>query len=156
MPNRRTNPVAIAVAAVLGADALLHLYWATGATWPASDERSLSYGVLGYDVSFAPPVVLPLAVLLLTAAGVVLARVRLSLNHRWGKLLQLGTLAVGIGMAARGLAGIGWMMGLDVGAPDGSAFHWLNPIVYTPLCVALAVACLHIARSRTEDVARVR
>lgn len=31
--------------------AALHVYWATGATWPAPDERALSRAVLGVQLS---------------------------------------------------------------------------------------------------------
>ena len=47
---------------------------AAGATWPASDHRSLSQAVLGGEAPFTPGVVLPLAALLLAAAGIVYAR----------------------------------------------------------------------------------
>lgn len=62
-----------ALAALLAADGLIHLYWATGLTWPAPDERTLSLAVLGSEVSFGPAVVLPLAALTLTASAAVLA-----------------------------------------------------------------------------------
>lgn len=56
MRNKRAGT---AVAGLLAADGLVHLYWATGATWPAPDERSLSLAVLGLDTSFGPGAVLP-------------------------------------------------------------------------------------------------
>ncbi|MCY0929228.1 hypothetical protein OTB20_24115 [Streptomyces sp. H27-H1] len=55
---------------------MVHLYWATGATWPAPDEQALSLAVRGTAVSFGPPVVLPLAALTLTGAATVLAHSR--------------------------------------------------------------------------------
>lgn len=78
MPYRPAAPTRAAalVAAVLTTDALLHLYWTTGATWPAADDKSLSHAVLGTDVPFTPTVLLPLVALLLTAAAFVLARSR--------------------------------------------------------------------------------
>ncbi|MFE4638317.1 DUF3995 domain-containing protein [Streptomyces sp. NPDC056773] len=68
--RRRTGR---ALAALLAADGLIHLYWATGLTWPAPDERTLSLALLGSEVSFGPAVVLPLAALTLTASAAVLA-----------------------------------------------------------------------------------
>ena len=62
---------AATVAAVLAIDGMLHLYWATGSTWPARDARSLSYAVLGAEVPFTPPILLPLATLLFVAAAAV-------------------------------------------------------------------------------------
>jgi hypothetical protein len=143
-PASRTRP-AILLAAVLGADALLHLYWATGSTWPAADEEALSYAVLGLDAPFTPAVVLPLAALLLTASGIVLAGAR-----RPHRLLRLGTLAVAAGLSLRAFAGLWWLFAKDT----GSAFYWLNLALYTPLCLLLAAAALRVAR--WEDAVRVR
>ncbi|MEU6238959.1 hypothetical protein ABZ885_38965, partial [Kitasatospora sp. NPDC047058] len=72
MNRRRT--AALVVATVLAADGLLHVYWATGSTWPAADAPSLSRAVLNAEVPFTPRVVLPLAAVLFSGAAVVLAR----------------------------------------------------------------------------------
>ena len=147
--NRRA---AAAVAAVLTADGLLHVFWATGSHWPADDPKALSYAVLGIDAPFTPPVLLPLAALLFTAAGLVTARARLGRSHRWGRLLHAGTVAVACGTAVRGLAGLAWALGLRAGLEEGagSTFYWLNLALYTPLCLALAAAALRVARERSE------
>ncbi|MER6128618.1 DUF3995 domain-containing protein [Streptomyces sp. NPDC001795] len=134
------------VASVLTADALLHLYWTTGATWPAADDRSLSQAVLGTDVPFTPPILLPLVALLLTAAASVLAHSRRP-RHL---LLRFGTLVVAAGLSLRALAGIYWLFAKET----GTAFYWLNLALYTPLCAVLAVATLHVAR--WKDAARAR
>lgn len=59
MPYRPHTPAptraAALVASVLTVDAVLHLYWTTGATWPAADDKSLSHAVLGTEVPFTPP-----------------------------------------------------------------------------------------------------
>ncbi|MEV6107062.1 DUF3995 domain-containing protein [Streptomyces sp. NPDC051940] len=130
---------------MLGVDGLIHLYWATGATWPAGDRGTLSYAVLGADVPFTPGVLLPLAALLFGGAATVALRAR----H---PLLRYGTVAVGAGLTLRTLAGLAWMTVLDTDAPDGSAFHWLNPVLYTPLCAVLAAASF--AAVRREDSPR--
>lgn len=96
-----TRTAALAVAAVLTADGLLHVLWSTGSTWPAGDARALSYAVLGIDAPFTPPVVLPLAAALFGGAALVTARARLGRTHRLGRLLQAGTLAVACGTALR-------------------------------------------------------
>ncbi|MBT2505454.1 DUF3995 domain-containing protein [Streptomyces sp. ISL-98] len=142
---------ATAVAAVLATDGLLHLFWATGSTWPASDTRSLSYAVLGAEVPFTPPVVLPLAALLFTAAALVTARARLGRSHRYGRLLQLGTVAVACGTALRGLVGVAWACGVEAGLDPGAGdtFYWLNLALYTPLCLAMAAAAIGLARERS-------
>ncbi|WNO75307.1 DUF3995 domain-containing protein [Streptomyces sp. AM8-1-1] len=137
---------AVLVVSVLTADALLHLYWATGATWPAADEGSLSRAVLGRDVPFTPPVLLPLAALLLAAAALVGAH-----SRRPGHpVLRLCTLAVAAGLSLRALAGIYWLFAEET----GTAFHRLNLVLYTPLCALLACAALRVAW--WKDAARAR
>ncbi|MFD9563861.1 DUF3995 domain-containing protein [Streptomyces sp. NPDC059994] len=146
-PHRHTpapTRAAALVASVLTVDAALHLYWTTGATWPAADDKSLSDAVLGTDVPFTPPILLPLVVLLITAAAFVLAHARRP-HHL---LLRIATLAVAAGLSLRALAGIYWLFAKET----GTAFYWLNLILYTPLCAVLAVAALRVAR--WKDAAR--
>ncbi|MEW1640010.1 DUF3995 domain-containing protein [Streptomyces sp. NPDC093801] len=138
--RRRTGT---ALAALLAADGLAHLYWATGATWPAPDERALSLAVLGTEVSFGPPVVLPLAALTLTAGAAVLAHSR----RRGGRATRAVTGAVAAGLAVRGLAGLAWAAGLLPSPPD-SPFHTLNLTLYTPACLGFGWAAARLARAR--------
>jgi len=158
MSDRTARRAVVLLASVLTADALLHLYWATGSTWPAADEKSLSYAVLGVEAPFTPPVVLPLAALLLTASGIVVTQAR-----RPRTLLRLGTLAVAAGLSLRTLAGVYWLFAQDT----STAFYWLNLGLYTPLCAVLCAAALKVARTtrgpavqehttRREDAVRVR
>lgn len=144
MTDSTTRRLALIVGSVLAADAALHLYWATGATWPAADPHSLSFAVLNTDVPFTPPVLLPIAALLLVAAGVVIARSRVHLERRFAGLLQVGTVAVAIGLALRGAAGLIWAIG--IGVETGGPFVWLNRLFYTPLCLALFAATWSVAR----------
>ncbi|MCX5146198.1 DUF3995 domain-containing protein [Streptomyces sp. NPDC048550] len=137
--RRRTGA---ALAGLLAVDGLAHLYWATGRTWPAASERSLSLAVLGTEVSFAPPVVLPLAGLTLTAAGAVLAHA----HGRGGRVTRVATGAVAAGLAVRGLAGLGWAAGL-LDSPAGP-FHTLNLALYTPACLGFGWAAARLARAR--------
>ncbi|MCX5199126.1 DUF3995 domain-containing protein [Streptomyces sp. NBC_00249] len=129
-----------AVAALLAVDGLIHVYWATGATWPAADSRALSLAVLGLEASFSPSAVLPLAALTLTGAGVVYAHSR----GRGGRLTRAATGAVAAGLAVRGLAGLGWATGLLTSPPD-SPFYALNLALYTPACAAFAWAAARLA-----------
>ncbi|MFH7599465.1 DUF3995 domain-containing protein [Streptomyces racemochromogenes] len=138
--RRRTGT---ALAALLAADGLVHLYWATGATWPAPSERALSLAVLGTEVSFAPPVVLPLAALTLTGGAAVLAHSR----RRGGRATRAVTGAVAAALAVRGLAGLGWAAGLLPSPPD-SPFHTLNLALYTPACLGFGWAAARLARAR--------
>ncbi|MFD9123761.1 DUF3995 domain-containing protein [Kitasatospora sp. NPDC059571] len=140
-PVRRR--AATALAGVLAADALCHLYWTTGATWPARDTAALSAAVLNADVPFTPPVLLPLVGLLGGAAALVLVRggaLRIPLPAavpRWA------TVAVAAGLSARAAAGLVWATG--AGTEPGSAFHALNLALYTPVCVVGAAAAWWLA-----------
>lgn len=119
--------------------AAVHVYWATGATWPAIDQRSLSQAVLGQEVSFAPQVVLPLA-----ALHVVLAVAVLKVDSlRLARLLVAGLAA---GLAVRTAAGLVWDFGL--GTDSGTAFYWLNLFFYTPACITLLAVDLRLLRTR--------
>src|SRR5215475_6606437 len=103
------------VAGVHGLLAVLHVYWATGATWPASSERSLSYAVLGGPASFGPGVVLPLAAFHIMLAVAILT------SERY-KLSRLVVAGLAAGLAARATAGLVWI----TGAGDTTrAFYWL-------------------------------
>ncbi|WP_406184122.1 DUF3995 domain-containing protein [Streptomyces sp. NBC_01006] len=137
--RRRTGA---ALAGLLAADGLVHLYWATGRTWPAASERTLSLAVLGTEVSFAPAVVLPLAALTLSGAAAVLGH---AYGHG-GRVTRAVTAAVAAGLAVRGLAGLGWAAGL-LDSPSGP-FHRLNLVLYTPACLGLGWAAARLARAR--------
>lgn len=116
--------------------AALHLYWATGATWPAPDERSLSRAVLGGEASFAPQVVLPLAALHLLLALAVLRSDRSAA----ARLVVAGLAA---GLAARAALGLVWVF-----TDTGTAFHWLNLFLYTPACVALLAIDVRLLQAK--------
>jgi hypothetical protein len=141
--DSRRSTVATALAGVLAVDALCHLYWTTGATWPAADTTALSQAVLNADVPFTPPVLLPLVGLLGGASVLVLARgtvVRLPLPAgvpRWA------TRAVAAGLSVRAAAGLVWASGSGT-RPD-PAFHLLNIALYTPVCLVGAAAAWWLA-----------
>ncbi|MFI6830449.1 alpha/beta fold hydrolase [Kribbella sp. NPDC050241] len=119
--------------------AVVHVYWATGATWPASGERALSMAVLGGPLSFSPGIVLPLAALHVLLGTAVLTSDRFKLSR-----FVVGGVAAGL--AARASAGVVWAFG--VGTDTSTAFYWLNLFFYTPLCIALCVADLKLLRTR--------
>ena len=119
--------------------ALVHVYWAIGTTWPAADHRSLSIAVLGGEVSFTPQVVLPLAALHLSLAAAVLTSDRLRIS----RAVLGGPIA---GLSARATVGVVWAFG--VGTDTGTAFYWLNLLLYTPACVALVIADLRLLQVR--------
>lgn len=122
-----------AVAGLLALDGLAHVYWATGLTWPAPDQRALSLAVIGGVVSFAPRVVVPLALVLLGTAAAVLAGAYGRGGRFTGRLAALVSFAVAAGLLVRGLVGLVWALGVGDGA--GPVFYWLNLLLYTPLCL---------------------
>lgn len=149
-PNQRPG---VFVAATLALDGLIHAYWATGARWPANDSRTLSRLVLGTDdVPFTPIVVGPLAALLLLGSIIVIGytrridRIGRQAPHR---ALQAGMLAITAGFALRAVLGIGMARSED----SGSAFFWLNLVIYTPLCLALTAAMIVTIRTSNQAVA---
>ncbi|MFI8826067.1 DUF3995 domain-containing protein [Streptomyces sp. NPDC053431] len=142
-PRPASRAAARAVAGLLAADGLLHLYWTTGATWPAHDPRTLSIAVLGSEVPFTPPVLLPLVAVLLTGAAAVLAYGQGLGGRRSRPLLRLVCLAVTAGLLVRGTVGLAWALGVGEGA--GETFDRLNTLLYTPLCLGFAVAAARVA-----------
>lgn len=122
---------------MLALDGMFHAIWATGFTWPAADQHHLSLAVMGFATSFAPSTVIPLALVLWTAAGLVLLRGRLGREHRFSRALQLAAAAVTAGVATRGALGLLWLLG-GLDGPK-APFFWLNALIYVPLCAVLAV-----------------
>lgn len=145
MTGKLERRLGVGIATVLLIDACT-LYWATGATWPAADEVTLSGVVLGFVVDFRPGLLLGLALLLRTGAGLVLARTLLGRDHRWGLLWQLGAAAVTAGVLIRAIAGLVWATPGVTDVPG--SFYWANVLVYTPLCLAMGTAGLRLLRAR--------
>jgi hypothetical protein len=137
---------AVVTATVLGVDALFHLYWLTGRTWPARDTRALSQAVLNADVPFTPRVLLPLIVVLTAGATAPLAKA--GLLGGWlpdwlpGWIPTAATFAVAVGALLRGGAGVVWALG--IGARPDTAFYWLN-LAYTPVSLVLCGAATVVA-----------
>lgn len=127
---------------VLAADAACHVYWLTGARWPFPDEHALSLAVLGLPAPFTARVLIPLVVLLTAAATAVWWRLR----RGPGRLAHLITLGVAAAAAVQVPVRVAWTLGLG-GRTAGPAFHWLNPLLYLPLCALLALAAYRVARS---------
>jgi hypothetical protein len=134
---------AIVVAAILGIDALVHVYWMTGRTWPARDTRTLSQAVLNFEVPFTPRVLAPLVIILLAGATAVLAKAGQLGDWLPGWIAAAGAAAVAVGALLRGGAGIIWAMG--IGADRNTAFYWLNLTAYTPMCLILCGAATIVA-----------
>ncbi|MFI6396311.1 DUF3995 domain-containing protein [Nonomuraea sp. NPDC050540] len=128
------------VAAILVLDAMAHLYWLVR---PASDPRALSMAVLNMDVPFTPRVLLPLILLLTTAAIAIVAVSR----GRGGWPAKAVVFALGAGLLVRGALGLVWSSGL--GTDTGTPFYRLNLLLYTPVClIAAGSVGLVLARTR--------
>jgi hypothetical protein len=133
---------AVAAAAVLAADAAIHLYWMTGRTWPARDVRTLSQAVLNADVPFTPRVLAPLVAVLTGGAAAILTEAGMldawlpDWLPDWAP--TAGTAAVAIGALLRAGAGVIWAFG--IGASRDTLFYRLNLVAYTPICFALFAA----------------
>ncbi|MCX5377368.1 DUF3995 domain-containing protein [Streptomyces sp. NBC_00091] len=136
-----------AAAAFLAADALVHVYWMTGSTWPARDPASLSRAVLNMEVPFTPPALLAPLGLLLAGAALLLAQAgrpaRLA-RRLPTRAVRLGAAAVAAGVLARTVVGLAWALGF--GVDTASPFYRLNLFVYTPACLALFTAVLIATR----------
>lgn len=133
------------LAGALFADAAMHLYWTTGATWPAPDTMELSTAVLGFVVPFTPGVLLPLASMLLVAGIAVLGIDRTSGAVQG--ICQLVSFGVTTAVAIRGLLGAVWALG--IGGYQPAAFRLLNLFCYLPLCLILtALGLLVLSRNR--------
>ncbi len=146
MKRMSSTTSARTVAAVLAVDGLLHVYWATGQTWPARDTGRLSQLVLNTQVPFTPQGLIPLAGLLGGSAALLLVRAgRLpGLGRRLPAALpRWAAHAVTGGLLLRGMVGLVWVTGL--GADPRDTFYWLNLLLYTPLCLALAAVARMVA-----------
>ncbi|MFD5465161.1 DUF3995 domain-containing protein [Kitasatospora sp. NPDC127059] len=144
--STRNRGRATAVGAVLAVDGLVHLYWATGRTWPVDGTVRLSQLVLNAQVPFTPQVLVPLAGTLLSGAALVLAQGgRLpALAARLPAVLpRWASRVVAAGLLARGAAGLVWVTG--AWADPGDTFYWLNLLVYTPLCLLLGRAAWQLS-----------
>ncbi|MEU7898212.1 DUF3995 domain-containing protein [Nonomuraea sp. NPDC049152] len=134
-----------AVVAVLAADAMVHVYWMTGSTWPARDPESLSLAVLNFVVPFTPRgLLLPLALLIAASTLILMAVGRPALLSRRipAAVTRLGGQVVAAGLLVRSVAGLVWALG--IGASPETPFYWLNLLAYTPVCLAL-LTCAVIA-----------
>jgi len=132
-------------AGVLAADAVCHLYWLTGATWPFPDERALSLAVLGSPVPFTARVLIPLAILLAAAGTALWWRLLRGPDGAVGRAAHLVTLVVVAAAAVQLPLRIGWALGLG-SRGAGPVFYWLNLMLYLPVCALLALAAYWVAR----------
>jgi len=132
------NPLAIGLAALLLAIAGLHFSWAFGFRWPGTDELSLADKVLGARPgSPMPSTGLTIFVSLAIAAGaaVIVAFSAEVLDGPWRPLVATAYLMLTGVFLVRGL--VGFVPAVWRRA-EGTAFHRLNQLYYSPLCLLIA------------------
>jgi hypothetical protein len=145
--GRGRRAAGMATAATLAALAALHGAWAAGSSFPASDRTALANAVVG-GTQFPNAVASgTVAALLAVSTALVVARtaptgaVGQSVP---GQLAWVGTAATSAVLALRGVAGLaGSAFNLVNTSPE---FRRLDFLVYSPLCIALALGTHAVIR----------
>lgn len=120
----------------------LHLLWATGSTWPATDERELADAVAGTR-RMPPPGACGAVGGLLIGAATIVATPR----GGFASIVRFGTASA---LAARAAAG-GEIATEVLGMPRPSTrFIDLDRRLYVPLCAVLAVCVALSGRGRRD------
>lgn len=136
------GPLAIVIVAVLAAIALLHLSWAFGQRWPGVDEVSLAETVGGLPPGsrMHPPAACVLVASLIGIAAVVVAVDSAGvLAGPAGALVRLAYLAL---VAVFGLRGAAGFVPALWRRTQGTPFHRLNRLYYSPLCLLIAAGLI--------------
>jgi len=132
------GPLAIALVAVLAAIALLHLSWAFGQRWPGVDEVSLAETVGGLPPGsrMHPPASCVLVAALIGAAAAIVAIDSAGvLSGPAAAVVRLAYLAL---IAVFGLRGAAGFVPSLWRRTQGTPFHRLNRLYYSPLCLLIA------------------
>jgi hypothetical protein len=134
--------LSILVAATLASLATLHVYWAAGGRWGAS----AAVPEVGGKSAFTPgrAATLLVAALLSTAAALVLWRAGIFRVPLPRVLARIGVWGVAAVFALRAVGDFR-LFGL-FRKPSESRFARNDRRIYTPLCLALALACAVIAQ----------
>ena len=139
--------VAIVLGVALSAISALHLYWAFGGVWPASDESSLIKTVIGDPkLRRMPPFGMTIVVVFALAGAALVAlllafRLLVSLDM----LITLAGILLALVFLGRGVAAY---------IPAWREKHPLEPFarldraVYSPLCLALGAGFLFLLTAR--------
>ncbi len=121
----------------------LHVVWATGSSWPLSDEGELLDEVVGRPGGKAPSPAACLAVAgaLATAAALVSGRPR-----RRPRVSRVGSRAVVSVFAIRGGFGVAGRTDMLVPGSSSEAFRARDRRLYGPICLALAALSVPACR----------
>lgn len=120
-------------AAALGGLAALHLWWATGSTWPCADEATLADAVAGRPKLPSPGACVGVAAALSAASALVGGW-----PSRGAPLQRAGATGVVAVLLVRG--GVGLAGRTDLVSPGSSSpcFRRLDRRYYAPLCLTIA------------------
>lgn len=119
--------------------ALLHIYWGFGGRWPGHDEASLVDFIVGRTQGMRAPSLGAAALVaagLLTAAVLVWFRTGPFAGAAFYGLAPVGYWAVALVFLCRGVAGF---IPAVFRYAEGTRFHRLNRLFYSPLCLAIFV-----------------
>ncbi|WP_309642884.1 DUF3995 domain-containing protein [Phenylobacterium sp.] len=132
------SPLAIGLAALLAALGGLHLAWGLGLRWPGVDEVSLAErvgGVAPGSRMHAPWMCTVVALALAAGAAVIVGFSAKPTEPAWRILFTLAYLALTAVFFLRGVAGFVAPLWRRT---EGTPFHRLNRLYYSPLCLLIA------------------
>ncbi len=135
-----TGMIGTTVATILAALAALHVYWAAGGKWGAATSVPEVSGQPAFRPG--PLACLAVALLLATAAGLVLATVKGAVIG-WPWLPRMGTATVGLVLLLRAVGDFG-LVGFAKRV-KGTRFARLDTRYFSPLCLALSAGCFAVA-----------
>jgi hypothetical protein len=133
-----TVAVALALTLVLTAIAAAHFYWGLGGVWPAADEARLVDTIIGNRrVTAMPPQALTFVVAIAIESA---AFVSALLTLRFGGVVDVVVTAAGAVLSLTFLArfSFGYLEFWRVKF-NRQPFARLDALVYSPLCLAIAV-----------------
>jgi Protein of unknown function (DUF3995) len=132
--------IAATLITVLAGLAVLHAYWGLGGRWPGHDDASMVECVVGRTKDMRAPrpgaCFVVAAALLITAILVGVHSTR-GLNGNLAWIATVGFWSGAMVFLLRGLAGF---VPAVFRYAEGTPFHRLNRIFYSPLCLLIAIA----------------
>lgn len=130
-------PVAAALVAVLFALAALHAFWGLGGRWPGHDDASLVERIVGRTKGMrapSPMACFAVAAALLAAAALVWLHSAQFFTGGAATIAAVGFWGAALVFLLRGLAGF---VPSVFRYAEGTVFHRLNRVFYSPLCLAI-------------------
>jgi hypothetical protein len=132
------SPLAIALTLLLAAIGLLHLAWAFGLRWPGRDEAGLVAMVIGRTRGGrmpSRPLTILVAAAILTGASLVVLVGQPGLSPGVAVLCVVAYAVLDLVFTLRGVSGYVAPVWRHA---EGTPFHRLNRLYYSPLCLLIA------------------